>query len=1163
VTVRVHGSLAGVPWRHSLAIPVAVIPQRSPAERLEELLRPLRYEPLGAEEPEHRRYFRSIRAEWAEGRPAVPPEDPREIERLLTDRAQRAQEGVRRFHEERQAALVRESLSAEHSYAVLHAHARLIDAAQRFVYDWALEEAPLLVAIRRRDLEGELALARTQIAQKEEKLAQFRAQLPAILANADPAPHAKSYYARIETSMARECQELRARVEELEGKLPALRGMRAEPALFAKRIVVFARGGYGRGELSFESDLDTGYCIDARGLPPGAQELLRELIVRMETLLHGAGLHTAHQYFEIDEDLSRFAEPQAQHTILSVLESRPLAGNGELLRKLQHRFRALLPFEQLAMRKVEEYEALRPPTSTEMNLKEDFGGLRSIQIPLWLIGLTYRAETFGTPELLALAWNKGMLSLRDAARLAQASELLFDLRNFLGAEDKGEGRKAAPEAALGPRQRSRVLDEAVRRRYLRAKRRFASRHALERWRLRLLADVQRITRSLMGRVLDRTVTHPSGQFRITVHLSTKRITALQPALVGLDLTALLERTSNLLELFSYIAETGYDPTDALKDTLAELVSRVAPATTPSERSQQAAALNRILLAPSAHRAVATLFEISDPLTAECETLISRFIPACERLFYRVPETERGAMPAHECAVRSLANGQRRLVWLREAYPEWAPLLEQVHVQGLKWSLLLHGLGQAEPVPAPDARSAELAAEALAALGIQDEGLEQLVRLLVQHQQALVRLTRTAPYIDQALAEYFELAERDVVKAILLFLVNLAILEARDETPGPEAEHLLRFFDEAMKILAELRAIPTTDRSLELINVYLDNKKRETEADTRLHVLLNRSLAQGLDAAVYLPLQRLGGPDWKRLARETPKLDSLHQQIILGRGAGPEQERLVSRLFQSLRHHVGVDSLHALTGEEVIGWFFTAFPNRYLLRTPPAQLARQMVKFADFRSAPVRVDVLTGAHGSVEGLLIAVRELRRPHTRVAYALGLRRINILSGKVNRVDFGDGEQGYCYYFEVSSLLPGQELHSRDLEALILEESAAELALPREWFSAARQATRLRFLGDDGKGYEVARERGAFLRRATAYEQLRIIRRDEPFLFHRLCRAFDSFHVEWRQALITTTGNLVVDDFSLLPADLERLRQAEFQRQLIALMDAHAPAEERASGT
>src|SRR3972149_2350368 len=61
--------------------------------------------------------------------------------------------------------------------------------------------------------------------------------------------------------------------------------------------------------------------------------------------------------------------------------------------------------------------------------------------------------------------------------------------------------------------------------------------------------------------------------------------------------------------------------------------------------------------------------------------------------------------------------------------------------------------------------------------------------------------------------------------------------------------------------------------------------------------------------------------------------------------------------------------------------------------------------------------------------------RFPHPRVAYALGLKRVNILSGKVNRVDFGEGQSGYCYYFEVSSLLPGEELHPRDLEALILD--------------------------------------------------------------------------------------------------------------------------------
>ena len=1127
----------------------------SPNDRLDAVLSPLRYHPEGTESREDAAFLVKVRVFPRAGRPEG--RDAAALRALLAGREQALQDAPRRFYQVRRAKLVEESLRAAHSFQTLHAHTRLVDLLHRFVFDWATDEIPLLVALRRQEMESELTLAETQGAQKLAKVIQFREQLPLMLADAGEDREAKQYYMHVEEGLAREAEQLRSRRLELERALPALRDFREDAALFQQRLVVFARGGYGRGELSFASDLDTGYCIDARGLPAGSDGLLRELIVRMEALLHRAGLHTSHQYFEIDEDLSRFSQPQTQHTILSILESRALAGNPDLLRELQERFRLLVPFERLAALKMEEYESQPAPAPQGMNLKEDFGGLRSIQVPLWLVGLTFGARSYALADLLALAREKGLLSLRDVARLAQASALLYELRNFLGADEPAESHGAA---RLAPQLLTRVDEE----RYLQATRRHASWQALRRERMRLLTDAQRISKALMQRVLDRTVTHALGALRLTVHLSSKTITAIQagPEAAEFTVSALLEQPANLLELFSYIAETGYDLTSALKDLLADLVARVAPARTPRSLAMQCAALNRIVAAPSAHRAVASLFDINDPLESECETLLGRFMPAMGRLFYQPGAEGSPALPAHEAVVRALAAGQRRLAWLRDAYPEWAPLLETVHIQGLKWSLLLHGLGSAGAAPEPPSRTAEAAAEALAAAGNRDETLEGLVRLLIQHHQQLAEITRTAAYLDQALAEYFEMAGRDVIKAILLFLVNVSVLESQPAAAEQDVDNLVRFFDEAMKILAGLRAIPSTDRSLELINVYLDGKKRETESNTRLHVLLNRSLAQGLHAAVYAPLRKLDNGDWKRMAPEAGKLERLHQQIVLGRGGGAEQEKLVERLLQALRHHLSPASLDALTSDEVIGWLFASFPNRYLLRTPPAQLARLIVKFAEFRAAPVLADVVLNRQGAVEGLLIAVRQLGRPHTRVAYALGLKRINILSGKVNPVDFGGGETGYCYYFEVASLLAGQELHPRDLEALILEDSTAERALPRDWFPVAQEATRLRFLEDDGKGYEVARERDGFARRPVAFRPLRVVRRDEPFLFHRLCRAFDSFGVEWRQALITTTGNLVVDYFSLRPADAERLQAGSFERELLTQVDTSGPRAERAGG-
>ena len=199
-----------------------------------------------------------------------------------------------------------------------------------------------------------------------------------------------------------------------------------------------------------------------------------------------------------------------------------------------------------------------------------------------------------------------------------------------------------------------------------------------------------------------------------------------------------------------------------------------------------------------------------------------------------------------------------------------------------------------------------------------------------------------------------------------------------------------------------------------------------------------------------------------------------------------------------------------------------------------------------------VDSVLNARGNLAGLLISTQGLNRPHTRVAYALGLRRINIVSGKVNRVEFGGGYWGYTYYFEVESLLPVQEAHPRDLEALILEERSADHSLPRQMLPASAHSTRLEFTPDDGKGYRVVCGNGGFVRQRSAYRALHIVRRDEPFLFYRMCRVFDRHEVEWQQALITTTGNQVSDTFYFAAEDAARLEHGDFAKSLASLIDA-----------
>src|SRR5262249_42932951 len=154
---------------------------------------------------------------------------------------------------------------------------------------------------------------------------------------------------------------------------------------------------------------------------------------------------------------------------------RVLVGNERLLHELRLAFRLVLPLERYLIEKVEDFEGATVPALTSMDLKEDFGGLRTVQIPLWIIGVLYEAPDFSTSGLLTLARERGLLSLFEVARIVQALEFLNELRNFVGAAERfyydQEARDSECYVEEFPENR---INDALSRLYLFKKHRFAS-----------------------------------------------------------------------------------------------------------------------------------------------------------------------------------------------------------------------------------------------------------------------------------------------------------------------------------------------------------------------------------------------------------------------------------------------------------------------------------------------------------------------------------------------------------------------------------------------------------------------------------------------------------------------------------------------------------------
>ena len=66
--------------------------------------------------------------------------------------------------------------------------------------------------------------------------------------------------------------------------------------------------------------------------------------------------------------------------------------------------------------------------------------------------------------------------------------------------------------------------------------------------------------------------------------------------------------------------------------------------------------------------------------------------------------------------------------------------------------------------------------------------------------------------------------------------------------------------------------------------------------------------------------------------------------------------------------------------------------------------------------PAIVNVITNAHGRLNALLIYVHDLPQIHSRIAYTLNLKHLNIESAKINQIKFTRGQIAFCYYLKIS---------------------------------------------------------------------------------------------------------------------------------------------------
>ncbi len=243
-----------------------------------------------------------------------------------------------------------------------------------------------------------------------------------------------------------------------------------DAAGFDHNLCLVAVGGYGRGELYPYSDVDV-LLLMPDGTSPEKDEALKAQIEKFIGSCWDTGLEIGSSVRTVTECVQ---EATADITVqTSLLEARFLVGSVKLFKTFQKHYAAALDPKAFFVAKTAEMRQRHAkfentPYSLEPNCKESPGGLRDLQVVLWVAkaaGLGTSWENLGRKglatefEVKQLKRNEDALALiRTRLHLAakrREDRLVFDMQHAvaqslgLGTDDQGHfNARTASEALM-------------------------------------------------------------------------------------------------------------------------------------------------------------------------------------------------------------------------------------------------------------------------------------------------------------------------------------------------------------------------------------------------------------------------------------------------------------------------------------------------------------------------------------------------------------------------------------------------------------------------------------------------------------------------------------------------------------------------------------------
>lgn len=189
---------------------------------------------------------------------------------------------------------------------------------------------------------------------------------------------------------------------------------------FPKTTALIAVGGYGRGELFPYSDVDVLILLSET-----PDEILKEKLENLVQILWDIGLDIGHSIRTVDECMKEAAADITVKT--SLLEARLLTGSRNLFRQLQNCYDENMNPQQFFQAKRLELQQRHvkyddTPYSLEPNCKESPGGLRDLQVILWVA----KAAKLGN-SWKELA-DRGLITATEAHQLKRNERAFKDIR---------------------------------------------------------------------------------------------------------------------------------------------------------------------------------------------------------------------------------------------------------------------------------------------------------------------------------------------------------------------------------------------------------------------------------------------------------------------------------------------------------------------------------------------------------------------------------------------------------------------------------------------------------------------------------------------------------------------------------------------------------------